>query len=117
MSAVKKAYWCNLTLILTIGLFLVPGAHAQELVVVNKGGGLACFTEEAHDELIDALVANNWAWAGTLVEEQKCFQMVDGLKATVKDYSMFGASEIYLHPPGGGRPIAVFTVNENFQLK
>lgn len=98
-------------------LIVTAPAYATELRITNAGGGFACFTEHAHDEFMEAVTAKDTSWMMSLVKSGECFQMKVGLKATLKDYSMWGTSEIYLHPPGEGRPIAVWTVNENFDMR
>lgn len=85
----------------------------------NKGGGFACLTESAYDELTQAILhaqkTKDTSWAKSLLDSTRCFSMKKGLQVTIKDYEFLGVSEIYLHPPGGGAPVAVWTANENFQ--
>lgn len=109
-----------LTIIATALLLFSTIVEAQQTrQTTNKGGGFACFTEEAHDELMSAInhaqKTKDSSWAKSILDSQRCFSMKKGLKITIKDFGFLGLSEIYLHPPGGGAPVAVWTANENFQ--
>ena len=106
-----------LCMVLIVHVFLVFPALAQNLLITNGGGGFACLTESGHDELMKAINAKNYSWAQSMLDGGQCIRMKNGLRATIKDYGMLGLSEIYLHPLGGGRPITVWTVNENFKTE
>lgn len=76
--------------------------------------GVACFTEEDLDEYTEASVARDKTWINSLLDSNRCFVMKRGLKARIKDFGFF-VHEIYLFPPSGGRPVAVFTYSENIE--
>ena len=87
----------------------------------NEGGGFACFTEKGYDDLLSAIIhgqqTKDYSWAQTLLDGGKCFSMKKGLVVTIIDFNFFSASNVYLHIPGGGAPVAVWTANENFSAK
>ena len=84
----------------------------------NAGGGAACFTEDAFDEYMDAVIraktTGDTSWMASLYSRGDCIRMPRGARVTVNDYGFLGASQIYLHPKGGGPPVLVWTANENF---
>ena len=83
----------------------------------NKAGGIACFSETKFSEFTKAAIHakdnRDPTWMQSLLNSQQCFAMKRGLQFTIKDFGYLGVSEIYLHPPGGGAPVTVWTANEN----
>jgi hypothetical protein len=78
-----------------------------------ESGMPACLTEEAFDEMTEALVARNVEWA---MKIPGCIFLKDGLEADIKDAG-FAVSEVWVHPPGGGRPVAMFVNTETLKRK
>ena len=106
------------TLFLAFALILLPASlvTSQDRPIGEYGtkSGVACFSEEDLDEFTEASVAKDMTWMNSLLDSNRCFVMKRGLKARIKDFG-FLVHEIYLFPPGGGRPVAVFTYSENIE--
>ena len=67
-----------------VGLIMAATpALAQELRITNKGGGFACLTESAHDELMKAIRSKDFSWAASMIDSGLCVSMKDGLRATL----------------------------------
>ena len=106
--------------ILIVLLGTIGAAFAQaDYRTTNQGGGVVCLTEKAYDQFMDAILhgqkTKDYSWAESLLDGRRCFQVRKGLRVTLIDYGFLGVSQIYLHPPGGGAPVTVWTANENFQ--
>ena len=102
----------------SIALYTIVAEAQRVRTTTNKGGGFACFTKADADEFTRAQIhaqdTKDTSWALSLISSQRCFSMKKGLRVTIKNFEILGLSEIYLHPPGGGAPVAVWTANENF---
>ncbi len=101
-----------------VSLNMLCSATAQDYYTTNRAGGAACFTEKAYDEYMDAAIhahkTRDASWMISLYKSGVCIRLRSGLRVTLKDYSMWGKSQIYVHPPDGGAPVVVWTANENF---
>ena len=108
----------NAKLFLMVVLIFLPVslAMSQERPIGEYAtkSGAACFTEEDLDEFTEASVARDMSWINSLLDSNRWFVMKRGLKARIKDFG-FLVHEIYLFPPGGGRPVSVFTHSENIE--
>ena len=118
-ARVFVALVCTTTLLISINIAAVWGDNHNigTYKTTNRGGGLACLLEKDLDEAVDALMAggegDNYDWLQSILDSGRCIMMKKGLKVRIKDFG-FLTSEIYLFPPGGSRPVAVFTANKNF---
>ena len=85
--------------------------------MTNKGGGIVCFSEASYKEFTRAALhakdTKDSSWMQSMLTSQQCLAVKRGLRYTIKDFGYLGVSEIYLHPPGGGAPVTVWTANEN----
>lgn len=80
---------------------------------VTKGGYPACVTEDAFKEAISALIERDAAWFEQI---PGCIITKEGIKMTIVDRG-FARSKVRLHPPGGQRPIVMWTNSENIVSK
>lgn len=103
----------GLTAIATALAAIASQALAQQAVVTNRGGGFACTTRSAFDELSKAAAAQDKSWVQRI---PGCGILKVGSRVTIKSLG-FAVSEIYVHPPGGGRPVLVWTHTENISIK
>ena len=98
---------------------LLIGVAAPVVGTETTSNGIACFSKDDHDQLHKAIVhiqeTGDRSWFYALINSNRCFVMREGLKVTIKDYNMLGGSQIYLHPPGGGQPTLVWTVNDSYK--
>ena len=102
----------------TLSVFTLVTEGQTARVTTNRAGGSACLTKEAYNELTKASIhaqkTKDTSWVQSIFDSRRCFNMRKGLQVTIKDFGFLGLSEIYLHPSGGGAPVAVWTANENF---
>ena len=105
--------------IAAVVMIAANGSWAQDYRTTNKAGGAACFTKAAYEEYRKAALhahrTKDKSWMEQVYNSGRCFPMARGLRVTVKDSSMSGTSQVYLHPRSGGAPMEVWTANENFR--
>ena len=94
---------------LVLLLAVTPKLEAARYV--TEGGYPACLTEEAFEEAIQAIVANDTDW---LLAIDECVITKPGLKLTLVDYGL-GRSQIRIHLLEGRRPILMWTNSENLK--
>lgn len=106
-------------MIAAVVMIAANGSWAQDYRTTNKAGGAACFTKDAYDEYRKAALrahrTKDPTWMEQVYNSGRCFPMERGLRVTVKDSSISGTSQVYLHPRSGGTPMEVWTANENFR--
>ncbi len=97
-------------------------AAAQELVITNDGGGVACLTRSDLDDAYTAAREENMAWFRALQTPGRgtCITMKKGAFASLKERGFLSTiAQVNLHPPRDAvdqRPLIVHTSNENYRL-
>ena len=86
---------------------------------MSEAGGAACFSKDAYEEFRKAALRSERTkdptWMEQVYNSGRCFPMERGMRVTVKDSGKSGTSQVYLHPRSGGKPMVVWTANENFR--
>lgn len=95
-----------------LSVMTIGTVGAQEVRITNGGGGMACLSRSAIDELSRAAAAADLQWAASI---RGCGFLPDGARAVVADFDLLGVSRLLVFPSGGGDPLAVWTHNENFE--
>ncbi len=106
-----KPFW----FVLAITLFPIPSL-AQEIIVTNKGGGMACAEKEDLERAYEYAREGKTSAFKHLHQSGRCFTLLKGLSGRIRNYSIFGVSEIELRGLGNSGPLPVFTGNDNFHL-